>query len=308
MSNARRRYLQEIEELGHAVRPDIIGSGFYQNNPLGMAVLRRGTIITGLIMLETFVRDRTEEVLKELQHWPAEFEDLPDKFRRRATIEALRHIEKFANMLSRQDNDYESAILEEVRQMAAMSPPNFQFTKFIAGDYTGNLSVSGTEDLLRVFQVADCWNTFRSLCADIGFGIPSVKEILASIIRNRHRSAHTSGFSPATNDIVDLPGNLKLIGVCFDSALSCSLQVALHHWERWACRDFDWRKRLDIYFVDAFGPRFRLIRKGSKRATRIVDDISEAKRHLPNPHSSVTRLLVSRGGDGRPNEWDIQWR
>ena len=87
-------------------------------------------------MLESFVRDRTNEILDELQRWPAKYEDLPDKFRRRATIDALAHLEKYARMLDRQGSDFEREVLEQTGRIASMSPPAFQFTKHFAGDYT----------------------------------------------------------------------------------------------------------------------------------------------------------------------------
>ena len=157
MSTARANFLGEIDALARAVSSSPVGSAVGLGVAPGVGVLRRGAVITGLVMLETFVRDRTEEILVELQNWPAQYENFPKNFRDRATIDALPNIEKFAKMLRRQENDYETEIVTQISRMASMSPPAFQFTKFIAGDYTGSLSEQVTEKLLKVFQVKDCW-------------------------------------------------------------------------------------------------------------------------------------------------------
>ena len=266
MSTARTNFLRDIQALAEAVTLPMVGSAAGLTVEPGVSVLRRGATITGLVMLEAFVRDRTEEVLGELQHWPARFEDLPRKFRDRATIEALPHIEKFAKMLRRQGGDYESEVITQICRMASMSSRAFKFTKYVAGDYTGNLSEKGAEDLLRVFQVKNCWDSMRNLSLDVGFGVPSVKEILTAIIRNRHQSAHSVGYTPPTGDVIGLPQNLTLVGMCIDSALSASVQVAVNDWRTWVSDGFDWRSRLDVYIIVPSGPRFRLIKKIRKKS------------------------------------------
>ena len=305
MSTARSGFLKEVHALSEAVSSPIVGSDTHPMVNPGIGVLRRGATITALVMLETFVRDRTEEILGELQYWPARYRDLPKRFRNRATIEALPHIVKFARMLKGQSKNFEDEILTQISKMSSMSPPSFQFTKYIAGDYTGNLSEGGTEDLLKVFQVHNCWESMQSLGSDVGFGVPSIKEILNAIIRNRHLSAHKARYSPPAGDVIDLPKNLTLLGICIDSALSASIQVALSNWRTWVSGNFDWRSGLEIYFVAPIGSKYRLIKKGARRATKIVDHISEVRSKLPSKPAGKTRLLVEFSPDHLPNAWDI---
>lgn len=305
MSTARSGFLQEVHALSEAVSTPIVSSDKHPIVNPGIGVLRRGATITALVMLETFVRDRTEEILGELQYWPARYSDLPKRFRIRATIEALSHIERFARMLKRQEKNFEDEILSQISRMASMSPPSFQFTKYIAGDYTGNLSENGTEELLRVFQVQDCWTSMQSLGSDVGFGVPSIKEILNAIIRNRHLSAHKARYNPPAGDVIDLPKNLTLLGICLDSALSSSIQVALSNWRTWVSGDFDWRSRLEIFFITPIGSKFRLVKKDAKRATKIVDHVSDVKSELPSKPTGKTRLLVEFSSDHLPTSWDI---
>ena len=305
MSLARSTYIKEVHALSAAVSsPDVGTDSDPLGNP-GASVLRRGATIAGLVMLETFLRDRTEEILTELQNWPARYKDLPDRFRDRATIEALPHIVKYARLLKRQKNDYETEILKQVGKIASMSPPVFKFTKFVAGDYTGNLSEEGTKDLLRVFQVKNCWESMKLLGSDIGLGVPSLKEIHNSIIRNRHLSAHSASHHPPAGDVIDLPKNLTLIGICLDTALSVSVSVALTNWKTWVSNDFVWRKFLDIYFVSPSGSKLKLQKKDAKRATRVVNKYAEILAAFPTRPLNKTRLLVKHDQDLQPTAWNI---
>ena len=305
MSNARSSFLEEIQALKEAVSlPDVSSAMGFELSP-GVNLLRRGASITGLILLESFVRNRTEEVLGELKDWPAQFSDFPRKFRDRATIGALPLIERYAKMLRRLELDYESEIITEVKRMASISPPLFHFTKFVGGDYTGNISDKGTEELLSVFQVKNCWNSMHSLSSDIGFGVPSVKEVLKAIVRNRHKCAHVADYSPSANDIFELPQNLVLVGICIDTALSASVQAALNDWKAWRSENFDWKTGLDLFFVAPSGLKYRLYKKDAQRATKILDVPDNAKTFLPRKPNGKTQLIVLHASDFRPEKWDI---
>lgn len=305
MKSAREDFLADVAALGDAVSPDGVGAGAGIAVEPGVGVLRRGAAITALIMLETFFRRRVEELLDELAQWPRGFGDFPDRFRNRATIEALPHIERFAKMLRREGEDYEAVIREQVGLMTSVSVGSLRFTKFVAGDYTGNLSERVVEELLKVFQVRGCWAGMHSLSADVGFGVPSVKEVLNTIVRNRHRSAHVVRFTPAAADVSELPQNLHLVGICIDAALSASVRVAVDDWRAWLSEGFDWRARLRIYFIIPSGGRFRLVKRGANRATRVVDAVGEARVSLPANVCGGTCLLVEKSSDGRPKSWDI---
>ena len=305
MSAAREIFLRDVRELRAAISlPSLTEASSASSQP-GVGVLRRGAAITGLVMLETFVRDRTNEILDELRSWPAHYEDFPARFRRRATIDALGHLEKYARMLKRQGGDFEQEIIEQASLIASMSPPAFRFTKHIAGDYTGNLSARGAEELLRVFQVKDCWKSMHLLSTDVGFGVPSVHEVLKSVVRNRHQSAHSPGYSPAAQDVLQLPENLRLVAICVDAAISASVRVALHRPQIWNSSDFDWRSTLEIFFLIPSGSKFRLIRRGARKATRILNSTVSARTSLPRKAPTITRLLVEQGPDQRPVAWDI---
>lgn len=305
MSDVRQTLHDELAALADAIQTTGVASGQGAEFSRGEAVLRRGASITALVMLESFIRDRTEEILDSLQSWPANFSDLPNKFRIRATVEALKNIEKYALMLKRQDIEYEKFIFEQVSKMARANPPYFSFSKFTAGDYTGNISTSSVDELLKSFQIKDFWGRSHSLASDIGIGVPDVKQVLNNIISNRHKSAHVSRFNPNSSDILELEQNIRLIAICIDASLTASSKAALGNWRHWVDEKFNWTDFLEIFFLIPHNKKLRLTKKDRNRAIKIVTNPVDANEHIPRNDTKTAKLLVQLGKDLRPKAWSI---
>ena len=213
MSAARDSFLESLSGVAEAINLQPLAEGSAINGPsLGLSVLRRGILISSWIILETFIRDRTSEILIALERWPRSFEDLPTGLRHSARFAALPHLQQFARLLKREDLDYERELKDELSKMASDNGSVQRFTKFVSGDHTGNLSDDSIKTLLSSLQVADCWNTFRSFSSEVGFGVPSVQEIVKNYVRRRHKSAHSSKFLPAASDISESVWELHVGG------------------------------------------------------------------------------------------------
>jgi RiboL-PSP-HEPN len=306
VSVSRAQFKQDLDGLTEAVALDLIATGATHaaTNP-GVVVLRRGILIAALIALETFVRDRTSELLQRLGTWPARYDDLPQKLRDASLLNALSPLLRYATMLKRQQDDYQAELVSELKKMSSNQGPSYSFTKFVAGDYTGNISDSSLKDLLSNFQVNDCWNSFRVFSSDIGFGVPSVHELIKDVVRKRHRSAHSAGFIPTAADIANLAADLLCIGLCFDIALSASVEQALVHWKEWSEGERSWRDTVDLYFVDPYGAKFRLKRHGLKRSLHVLPNADEAKAMVPRPLPGRTIIIIYRDLASKPISWDL---
>jgi hypothetical protein len=218
-------------------------------------------------------------------------------------LESLSHLQRYAQMLKRQDEDYEAELISELNLMAANNGPAFGFTKFISGDYTGNVSEDNFRALLAKFQIDDCWSTFRAFSSDLGFGVPSVRELLRGVVRNRHRSAHSAGFAPTAADITGLAANLICLGICFDAAMTTSIEQALANWKEWSEGRTTWRDSLDIYFIDQHRAKFRLTKYGRAKALRVIDEAQRAVSFVPRPNPGHATILVTRDASTRPVSW-----
>jgi hypothetical protein len=306
MSVARSRFHTDIAGIADAVSLELVAAGVQNTSSRsGVIILRRGILIASLIALETFIRDRTTELLADLGQWPARFEDLPQRIRDAALFDALSHLQSFARVLKRQQLNYEAEIIVEVDKMASNRGPAFAFSKFVSGDHTGNISDGSVKELLKTFQVDNCWPSLRTFSAEIGFGVPSVQQIVADIVGKRHRSAHAAGFVPTASDIAELPQNLTCIGVCFDAAMTGSVVNALNHWRDWTAGTRDWRSALEIFLVQPSGNRYRILRPNSTRAIAVVEATSAAPARLPARPQGKIALLVERDVANLPRTWHL---
>lgn len=306
MSIARGEFTSSLSGIRSAIALESIAQGATGliTDP-SIIVLRRGILVAGLIALEAFVRDRTSEVLRALERWPRSFEDLPEKLRIAARLTSLGHLQKYAGVLKRQGDDYEQELRTEIRKMSSGGGSVLQFTKFVAGDYTGNLSVAGMHELLSSIQVEDCWNTFRAFAADAGVGVPSVQEVVKSTVIKRHRSAHSPGYTPTATEITALYLDLLCVAMCFDVAASSSMEQALAAPEQWARGSTKWRSGVVLYVAQPHGTKFRLFKFGRGRALCIVGDISTARMRVPRADPGMIAVLVHQDQSGRPVSWDI---
>ncbi len=120
MSVARGEFLRSLAGISEAIALEPLAQGATSAiiSP-GVFVLRRGILVASLIALETFVRDRTSEALRTLERWPKSFEDLPEKLRVSARLNALSHLQKFARMLRQQDEEYETELRDEIAKMSS---------------------------------------------------------------------------------------------------------------------------------------------------------------------------------------------
>jgi len=306
MSISRGEFLRSLNGIAEAIALEPLAQGATRTLvPPGLFVLRRGILIASLIALETFVRDRTAEALRALERWPKSFEDLPERLRTAARFNALTNLYNFAKLLKRNNEDYEAELREEISKMASGQGTVQQFSKFVAGDYTGNISDASLKDLLSCFQVNDCWNSFRYFAADVGIGIPSVQEVVKDTIRKRHRSAHSASYTPTVTDISDLRSDLLCIAICFDVSVSSSMEQALAFSSEWASGERNWRDGVNLFIGRPAPAGLRLIKHGTRRALRVVADTAEAKSRIPRAKAGEIAVFVLQDAASRPVTWDI---
>lgn len=306
MSVARGTFLRSLAGIKEAIALESLAQGSTGTAiPPGVFILRRGILVAGLIALEAFVRDRTAEALRSLERWPMSYEDLPEKLRVSARLNALSHLQQFAKMLKRQGDDYELELKNELIKMASGHGSVQQFTKYVAGDYTGNLSDGSLKGLLSSLQVHDCWTTFRVLAADIGIGVPSVQEICRNIVIKRHRSAHAPNYTPTPTEIAELPSDLLCVAICFDISVTSSMEQALASARDWSNGDTAWRTGVTIYVAQPYRSSYRLFKHGTARALRVVTDLAQARTVIPRATPGTIAVLIEQNTAGRPTSWDI---
>lgn len=306
MSTARDEFLRSLSGIAEAINLESLAQGATGTAiPPAIYVLRRGILVASLVALETFIRDRTAEALTTLERWPRDYEDLPEKLRIAARLNSLSNLQQFAKMLKRQGDDFESELKDEIAKMASGHGTVLQFTKFVAGDFTGNISDTGLKELLSSLQVNDCWNSYRQFSSDIGIGVPSVQEVVKGIVRKRHRSAHSSGYAPTPTDIVSLSLDMLCVAVCFDVSVSASMQQAIAFSTDWANGEKNWRDGVKLFLVEPHARGFRLLRHGQQRALKISHQMNDIKASTPRAGAGEIAVLIERDATLVPVSWTI---
>lgn len=306
MSIARSNFLEDVRGIEEAVQLDPVSRG--ASTPAGnqgVAVLRRGILITSLITIERFVRDRTNELLHELGRWPARYQDLPVKLRDAAQLRSLSYLQRYAEMLRRQGDDYEEELQREISRMAKTVQSPIGFTRFITGDHTGNISDQSIKEILSMFQITDCWKSFREFSSEIGFGVPSVHETLRDIIRKRHRSAHSPNYYPTASDVSGIHRDILCIGICYDVSMTATIEQAVVNWERWRDGSCNWQDNVDAYLVYPANKNYKLKKIGSKRAIRFLESADDARKYTPLSNSGRISVLITSSDTARPTSWQI---
>jgi hypothetical protein len=304
VSIARQEFCAALTGLREALKLDAVANAIAAHgNTSSATILRRGLLITGLVTLETFVRQRTDELLTDLAQWPGTFESLPDKFKVQALIEAPNRLHRYAKILKRGGEDFQSEVKSELIRMSKTSGPNFGFSKYIAGDYTGNLSEDGFKELLSCFLIKDPWNDFHGLSSEIGFGAPSIQVILNNVIQRRHKSAHDQSYIPAATDISGLDENVLILALCFDIAMTTSKNLALKG--SWNVDKINWRSVCDIFLIDRVKNQYKVGRPNGKRSLKIEHSEAGARTFIASQKSHHTKLMVLKDQAGRPESWTI---
>jgi hypothetical protein len=304
VSAARQRFLGDVAGIRGALALDPLATGSGGAvDPPAIIVLRRGILIAAFIALETFIRARCVEVVSQLGNWSGSYDDFPAKFRDAALFGAVSNLQKYAQMLKRQGEDYNGEIASEISLLGQTGGPVYNFSRHIAGDYTGNVSVSSVKEMMAAFGVKDCWNEFRQIAAAIGYGVPSIEELLKSLATRRHRSAHVAGYAPTTNDTQHLADQLIALGACIDLALTSSTRRALAHWTEWRDDDVKWRANVRLFMVDEESGKFRLLAAGQSRALKVKPTIEDIRNAIPAAQPGQTLLIAQRDSRKVPISW-----
>lgn len=304
MSAARHDFCTALTGLREALQLDpIANAASGHGNASGATILRRGLLIAGLVTLESFVRRRTEELLIELAAWPGSFNSLPEKLKYQALIEAPNRLHRYAKVLRRQGGDFESEVTTELTKMSRTTGPSYGFSKYIAGDFTGNLSEEGLRDLLACFLIKDVWPNFHTLSSSIGFGAPSIRVLLNNVIQRRHKSAHDPAYVPATSDVQSLDEDVLILAICFDTAISASVKLALQG--SWSVDQVEWLNAIEIFSLEKAGAKIRICKPTGQRALKIADNDGAARTFIASKVSKKTKLVVMKSPAGLPSSWYI---
>jgi len=185
---------------------------------LRAGILRQGLAVLTFSAMETFIRERTGEVLRSFTNTSLTFADLSDELQSASTLGALEGVRFRLKLQAQQDKvAWLVGALAPIAN-AMMDITNLSDHSF--GYASSNLVVDDVSKILKAFGVESPWIQMTGLTSRLGVSLLDCKSEFEAIMRRRHSSAHSiAGSIPHS----DLQGSLRsVLAICitFDVLLS----------------------------------------------------------------------------------------
>lgn len=181
-------------------------------------MLRQGLAVLVFSTVETFLRERTGEVLRSFTNPSLGFADLSPALQKAATIGALEGV-RFRLKL-------QPAASRIAWLVANLSPISSAMTNVQAlsehsfGYAASNIAEDDVKDILKCFGVDAPWNQVTSLTARVGIAILDAEAEFESIKNRRHSSAHASTAQVLYTDLQSSVKSSLAICLAFDLLVS----------------------------------------------------------------------------------------
>ena len=221
MSAARTAFLDRLSLLRAGLSEPVTTSG----NPTeikrnGIAsVFRNGLAILIYATTESFIRERTAEILCSFNNMAVKFGGLPEKLRSAVTMGALKGV--LARAKYETPSNRVSWVLSKLSPIAQASVNVAALSEFSFAHEHSNVSADEVAEILTAFGISSGWTCITGLSKRVGLGgIPDYKTAFEEMAKRRHSAAHDVATHTAHGDL--LASLDAALGVCigFDILLS----------------------------------------------------------------------------------------
>jgi hypothetical protein len=225
--NARNSFLGTLDILKDCLNDPVLidkaPSEVAHNQRAGM--LRQGLAVLTFSAVETFLRERTGEVLSALTNRKLTFSDLSSSLQTAITVGALEGV-RFRLKLQR-PADKISWLVTNLAPIANATTDIQRLSDHSFGYAASNLDEGVVKDILKAFGVLDPWNQMTHLTRRVGLALPSCESEFETIKNRRHASAHAL---TSTVPFIDLQNSLKSsLAICLTFDLLLSHCLGLHN-------------------------------------------------------------------------------
>lgn len=189
------------------------------------AMLRQGLAVLTFSSVETFVRERTGELLAALDSTKLTFADLSVKLQHAVTVGAMEGV-RFRLKLQ-EKSDRVAWLIPNLEPIAKVSSTIQHLSDYSFGYAASNLVEDDVKDILSAFGVASPWSEMTKLTRRAGSGLLDCSSEFKTIKTRRHAAAHALTSAVLHNDLLNSVRSSHAICLAFDLLLSHS--VALHN-------------------------------------------------------------------------------
>lgn len=225
MSQSRADFIESYRALVLATANEVTLDGNSNSDRDLCAKLFRSSLAVAVFStLETFIKDRTAEVLAAIDHQKINFSWLPDGIQRASTYGAIKAL-NFRLQLMEKSNKQQFAIAEAAK-IASLASTAYKLSGLSFGQEKSNLSADDVEQILVSFGIDSAWGKIKILAGRVGFGgAGAYDEIFKNIASRRHLSAHTTNAQVSQSDLVDSLPHIYAIAISYDLIISRCLQL-----------------------------------------------------------------------------------
>lgn len=241
------------------------------------SVLRRGLVVSAYNLLETFVMERTTELLRHAGAGPTQFADLSDGQRKKALRNTL---QVASRRVFRGEWDLPSLGQLAGELGASLSQSGGLGLHPYAFLWDGsNMSPDDLRGTLRMWHVASPFEQLRLLSGDLGFDILNplgagqidLREDLTSLMQMRHRCAHDSSAAISGLELRAIPNRILRVAAPFDVLASSGAQHLRVGTPAYLVDDdFVKAPKVEIRVIEARSHTWALLRKSGIAAERVM--------------------------------------
>jgi hypothetical protein len=307
MSVSRGEFIQSHRALSLAVQNQVtFDSPTDPDHDLCAKLFRSSLAVSVFLTLETFIKERTAEVLASIDHQRINFSWLPEGIQRAATFGAVKALNFRLQMLDKSLK--QQFAISEAANIASVGSTAYTLSGLSFGHDKSNLNSEDIDVILSSFGVDSGWGKIKIIAGRVGFGgAGSYEETFKNLALRRHLSAHTTGSQVSQSDLIDSIIAIYAIAISFDLIISRCLQLI-------KSKDLIYLGRgnkkfsldpssLPISVMEFSSGKWRFKPSGAKRSTKSDVSSDALFGDAKNICDMKKSALVEIGSNGQPNRW-----
>jgi hypothetical protein len=181
-------------------------------------MLRQGLAVLVYSTLETFVRERTAEVLRSFTNKSLTFADLSPALQKASTLDALEGVRFRLKLQPAADKI--TWLVANLAPIASATKSVHKLSDHSFGYSASNLDEDDVRDILKAFGVHAPWLQMTSLSSRFGMAILNMEAEFEAIKKRRHSAAHALTAHVLYADLLNSVRSSLAICLAFDLLLS----------------------------------------------------------------------------------------
>lgn len=216
--SAKESLLATLKVLADCLEDSALIDKNLTDHDLRASMLRQGLAVLAFATMESFVRERTGELLRSFSNPLLRFTDLSPALQRATTLGALEGIRFRLKLQPAQEKV--NWLVGALAPVASATSNLAQLSTHSFGQAASNLIEDDVQEILKAFGVKDPWKQITELSRRLGIGALDSRSEFIAIKERRHDSAHALSANVLHPD---LEGSLRsVLAICigFDLLIS----------------------------------------------------------------------------------------